>query len=301
MSGLRCDLHAVLGIDCGAGQDDIRTAFRNLARRHHPDLNADPATVERFVRIKTAYEILSAGTAPHPCCDSHSGRPSQRAEAPGRPHNWRGDQRRPDAAQAPRTLLCRSGRVRLTLEDACSGGVYRISHRSPTPSGSHVVRIPPGVADGQVIRLPGRGRRTSDGSMGDLYLKVHLAPHPVFRRVGRELRADLPVAPWEAAHGARVPVEAPGGRLDVHIPAGCTDGRRMRLRGHGLPNPKGDPGDLVLTIRIRIPAGQSATDRAFAEASAATSNSRSFGPEHLSIRSASVAPHAGGSPSRWSS
>jgi curved DNA-binding protein len=264
MTGIRCHLHAALGIDCGAGRDDIRTAFRNLARRHHPDMNSDPTTVERFVRIKTAYEILTAGT-PRGCGGY---RPSQRAKAPGRRHDvggGRGRQRRAGGARAPRTLLNRSGRVRLTLEDACSGGLYRITGQSPTPSGSHLVRIPPGVVDGQVIRLPGRGRRTSDGLRDDLYLKVRLAPHSVFRLVGRELRADLPVAPWEAALGARVPIETPAGRLNVRIPAGCASGRRLRLRGRGLPNPSGDPGDLVLTVRIRIPAGSSGTDRAFFE------------------------------------
>jgi curved DNA-binding protein len=98
-------------------------------------------------------------------------------------------------------------------------------------------------------------------------------PHPVFRLVGREFRADLPVAPWEAALGARVPVETLAGRLNVRIPVGCTNGRRLRLRGRGLPNPRGAPGDLVLTVRIRIPANSSATDRAFFEALAASSNS----------------------------
>jgi curved DNA-binding protein len=130
------------------------------------------------------------------------------------------------------------------------------------------------VRGGQVIRLPGRGRRTSDGSRGDLYLKVGLAPHPVFRLVGREFRADLPVAPWEAALGARVPVEKLAGRLNVRIPVGCANGRRLRLRGRGLPNPRGAPGDLVLAVRIRIPAKLSATDLAFFEALAASSNSR---------------------------
>ncbi len=144
MTGIRCDLHAVLGIDCGAGHDEIRTAFRKLARRHHPDLNSDPATVKRFVRITTAYEILSAGTARRGC----GGRlPAQRGEAPGRRNDARGRpgrQRQPGGAQAPRTLLNRSGRVRLTLEDACSGGVYRITvslrhHLKATLSGFHRV------------------------------------------------------------------------------------------------------------------------------------------------------------------
>ncbi len=290
MRGIRCNLHAVLGLDCGASRDDIRTAFRNLARRHHPDLNGDPTSVERFVRIKTAYEILSTGTAGHGCCGRRSSRPSQRAEASGRRHDGgdrRGRHKRSEGEHAPRTLLYRSGRVRLTLEDACSGGLYRITRQSSTASGGHLVRIPPGVRGGQVIRLPGRGRPTSDGSRGDLYLRVRLAPHPVFRLVGREFRADLPVTPWEAALGARVPVETLAGRLNVRIPVGCTNGRRLRLRGRGLPNPRGAPGDLVLTVRIRIPANSSATDRAFFEALACRGR-------------AVVGPHAGGSPRRWS-
>jgi curved DNA-binding protein len=97
-------------------------------------------------------------------------------------------------------------------------------------------------------------------------------PHPVFRLVGREFRADLPVAPWEAALGARVPVETLAGRLNVRIPVGCTNGRRCVFAAAGCPI-RGAPGDLVLTVRIRIPANSSATDRAFFEALAASSNS----------------------------
>jgi curved DNA-binding protein len=107
------------------------------------------------------------------------------------------------------------------------------------------VKIPKGVREGQVIRLAGQGKP------GDLLLEVQFNPHPRFRADGRDLYLGLPVAPWEAALGAIVPVDLPGGALNVRIPAGAQSGRQMRVRGKGLPsNP---PGDLYLDIRIVTP------------------------------------------------
>jgi curved DNA-binding protein len=115
------------------------------------------------------------------------------------------------------------------------------------------VTIPPGVTDGQRIRLAGQGGQGGAGGAGDLYLIARIAPHPRFRLEGRDVYVDLPVTPWEAALGAKVPVEGPGGEAKVSVPAGSSSGRRLRLRGRGMPNPKGQPGDLYAVVKIMVP------------------------------------------------
>jgi curved DNA-binding protein len=144
----------------------------------------------------------------------------------------------------------------LTVEEAYRGG-----RRSVTLSGdsegarSYEVTIPPGVTDGQRIRLAGQGGHGGDGGApGDLYLVVRIAPHPRYRLEGRDLYVDLALAPWEAALGASVPVDTPDGEAKVTVPAGTSSGRRLRLRGRGLPNPRGTPGDLYAEARILVPA-----------------------------------------------
>jgi curved DNA-binding protein len=116
------------------------------------------------------------------------------------------------------------------------------------------VNIPAGVAEGQRIRLAGQGGEGSGGATaGDLYLIVRLAPHPRYRVEGRDITVELRLAPWEAALGASVTVEAPGGEAKLRVPPGTSSGRRLRLRGRGLPNPKGKPGDLYAEAKIVVP------------------------------------------------
>jgi curved DNA-binding protein len=117
------------------------------------------------------------------------------------------------------------------------------------------VTIPPGVTDGQRIRLAGQGSSgMGDGQPGDLYLVARLAPHPRYRVHGRDITARLPVSAWEAALGARVSTETPGGRVEVSVPAGSSCGRRLRLRGRGLPDPRGTPGDFFAEVQIMVPS-----------------------------------------------
>ncbi|MFI5909119.1 DnaJ C-terminal domain-containing protein [Dactylosporangium sp. NPDC051541] len=116
------------------------------------------------------------------------------------------------------------------------------------------VAVPAGVADGERLRLPGRGEPgVRGGAAGDLVLEVHLAPHPHLKVSGRDVRIAVPVSPWEAALGAVVAVGLPGGDLQLDVPAGSPSGRRLRLPGYGLPNPRGTPGDLFAELRIVIP------------------------------------------------
>lgn len=118
------------------------------------------------------------------------------------------------------------------------------------------------MVDGQRIRLGGQGGRGSDGgNPGDLYLLVRIAPHPRYRVEGRDIHVDLPLAPWEAALGATVAVETPGGEAKVNVPAGSSSGRRLRLRGKGMPNPKGTAGDLYAEVKIMVPSKLTAQER----------------------------------------
>jgi curved DNA-binding protein len=142
----------------------------------------------------------------------------------------------------------------LSVEDAYRGGRRTITLSGPDGPRTLDVKIPAGVTDGQRIRLAGQGGQGSDGAeAGDLYLRVRLADHPRYRVEGRDLHVRLPVAPWEAALGAEVPLDTPGGPTTVRVPTGTSSGRRLRLRGRGLPNSRGTPGDLFAEVRIVVP------------------------------------------------
>jgi curved DNA-binding protein len=162
--------------------------------------------------------------------------------------------------------------IDLTVEEA-----YRGTRRSVTLEGGGQTRtlqvtIPAGVTNGQRIRLAGQGGRGTEGApAGDLYLIVRIAPHPRYRVESRDLHVELPLAPWEAALGTTVAVETPDGEAKVKVPAGTSSGRRLRLRGRGLPNPKGTAGDLYAEARILVPRKLSAEERRLFEELAATS------------------------------
>ena len=150
----------------------------------------------------------------------------------------------------------------LTVEEAYRGGRKEITLNGPDGPRSYTVTIPPGVNDGRRIRLAGEGGRGfGDGPAGDLYLVVRLLPHPLFRVHGRNIHVDLKLAPWEAALGATVPVATPGGETKVTVPAGSSSGRRLRLRGQGMPDPAGHPGDLFAEIKIMVPPRLSDRER----------------------------------------
>lgn len=142
----------------------------------------------------------------------------------------------------------------LTVVEAYRGGRRPMTLNGPAGPRTYTVNIPPGVTDGRRIRLAGEGGQgIGGGPAGDLYLVVRLLPDPVFRVEGKDIHVDLRLAPWEGALGATVPVPTPGGETKVNVPAGSSTGRRLRLRGEGMPDPKGGPGDLYAEVRIMVP------------------------------------------------
>lgn len=149
--------------------------------------------------------------------------------------------------------------VQVSVEEAYRGGKRTVTLDRPGGPRRLEVTIPAGVTDGQRIRLAGQGG--GGDPAGDLYLIARIAPHPRYRVDGRNVTADLPLAPWEAALGATVAFQTPGGEAKVKVPAGTSSGRRLRLRGRGLPNPRGDTGDLYAEARIMVPSEPSEQER----------------------------------------
>jgi curved DNA-binding protein len=152
--------------------------------------------------------------------------------------------------------------VEVTVEEAYHGTQRTLSISGPDGPRTIDVNIPAGVVDGQRIRLRGQGGEGSGGGeAGDLYLIVRIAPHPRYRLEGRDLHMLLPLAPWEAALGSSVDIDTPGGPATVHVPAGTSSHRRLRLKGRGLPNKRGKPGDLYAEAQIKVPKSPSVEER----------------------------------------
>jgi curved DNA-binding protein len=160
--------------------------------------------------------------------------------------------------------------LELSLEEALEGGRRRLSLDG---EGSFEVEIPAAVREGQRIRIAGKGAPgRGGGETGDLYLLVRLRPHRRFRREGDDLQVDLRITPWEAALGATVPVHTLSGTAQVRVPAGSSSGRRLRLRGRGLPARGGERGDLYATVQVSVPKRLSEEERDLFEQLAAASH-----------------------------
>ncbi|GGM07389.1 DnaJ C-terminal domain-containing protein [Dactylosporangium sucinum] len=266
------DHYAVLGVPRSAGPAEIQRAYRTLARRHHPDVNREPGAEDRFKEITEAYHVLS---------DPAHRRRYDRETRPAPPSTVDLDVDNLVGSLFGGGLNGFGGspgvdteaELTISVEQAYLGGRRRIT--LPGPAGrprQYGVDIPPGVVDGQRIRLAGQGATGSRGGPpGDLYLVARLAPHPRFKVEGRDVMVDLPVSPWEAALGAAVPVGTPAGDVPVDVPPGSSSGRRLRLRGKGLPHPRGVPGDLFAEVRIVAPARLTRHERRLFEELAAAS------------------------------
>lgn len=282
------DYYQIMGLERGVSADDIKRAYRRLARKFHPDVSKEPRAEERFKEIGEAYEVLKdpekraaydqLGTGWHPGEDftpppnwSAAGRQSARftdhAAFSDFFESLFGSTRR-SAAAGPRRGEDQSARIELTIEEAFNGVTRAIDLTSPqfAADGSATVvrrtlqvKIPPGVLPGQHIRLAGQGPPgLSGGRPGDLYLEIQLAPHPRFTLEGRNVYLTLPLAPWEAALGARLKVPTLAGAVELKVPEGSQSGQKLRLKGRGFPGTP--PGDQYVTLQIVNPKVD--TDRA---------------------------------------
>jgi curved DNA-binding protein len=163
--------------------------------------------------------------------------------------------------------------LEISVEDAYLGTRRTVTLGTGEGTRTLDVNIPAGVTDGQRIRLAGQGGQGAGGGRaGDLYLIVRIAPHPRYRVQGRDVYMDLPLAPWEAALGTSVVVDIPGGEAKVTVPGGTSSDRQLRLRGKGLPNPRGTPGDLYAVAKIMMPHRLSRKERQLFEELASTSH-----------------------------
>jgi curved DNA-binding protein len=315
------DYYEVLGVSRTASDEEIKKAFRKLARKYHPDIAKDKkAAEEKFKEINEAYEVLGdaekrkkydqlgpnwkAGQdfRPPPGWESFTGGPfaggggRQRYEfrfggtgfsdffeqmfgsMGGRGGFGRRGMAEDDfAAERGRDI---EGDIMVTLNEALDGAVRTVSVNREVAcekcGGSGVrnqrvctncggsgrvgrsdqfqVRIPAGVAEGQRLRLAGRGEAgVGGGPAGDLYLRVRFAKHPDFEIDGHNLVHDAAVAPWEAVLGAQISVPTLGESVNIKIPAGTQNGQRLRVRGRGLPVRAGGKGDLIVVVKIEVP------------------------------------------------
>jgi len=269
------DYYQTLGVAREVPADEIRKAFRKLARKYHPDVSKEPDAEARMKDVNEAYAVLS--DPEKRAAYDQLGRAYRPGEEFRPPPDWDAgfefshhDFQGADFSDFFAELFGRMGarghgqdhyaKVLLDVEDAFLGAARQISLRVPkVDAGGRValetrtlnVKIPAGVREGQLIRLAGQGAAGA-GKPGDLLLEVHFKPHPRYRVDGRDLHVDLPVAPWEAALGAVLRVDIPGGALNVRIPAGAQSGRVLRVRGKGIPAEP--PGDLLLTLRVVLPS-----------------------------------------------
>lgn len=307
------DYYQVLGVARDASADEIKKAFRRLARKYHPDISREPDAAARMSELNEAHAVLSDPErraaydavgrgrrqgehfSPPPGWDEgfefsgsglggfDAGQFSEFfAELFGRAASQRRQGRgRGPAAEAADGMLRgedHHAKIVLDLEDAWRGATREVQLRVPTlTADGHValthrtlqIRIPGGVRPGQMMRLAGQGGPgLGGGPPGDLYLEVHLRPDPRFRLNGTTLVGELPLAPWEAALGAVVPVILPDGRvLKVRVPAHAQGGRILRVEGQGWPGKP--PGDLELVLRIVLPSAYDPRARRHYEAMAA--------------------------------
>jgi len=277
------DPYQVLGVPRGAGADDIRKAFRKLAKKHHPDANpGDKAAEERFKQVSAAFDILGdaekrrkfdAGEIDadgREVFRGFGGGPGQGGPFGGGAGGFdssdfsdilgemfgrrggrggpRGGGPGPGAGFASKGPDVRA-RLEIDLEEAILGGKKRISFQDGRTLD---VTIPAGATDGQTLRLRGHGE-PGRGGKGDALIELAIRPHAVFRREGEQLVMDLPVSVPDAVLGGRVQAPTPDGPVTLTVPRGANSGQALRLKGKGLSDSRGVRGDLIARIQVVLP------------------------------------------------
>jgi curved DNA-binding protein len=304
------DYYKILGVSKNASAEEIKKAYRKLARQYHPDVNKSSGSEKRFKEINEANEVLSdpekrkrydtIGPNWEQFAQGMGGRPGRgnfhwvyNGPAGGDPFadaggfsdffrtlfgdaggNGFGTDTMDDLLGRTRTRT-RSrarqgedveGEVEVTLPDAYRGTEHAVHiSQDGGPSRRLTVKIPPGVRDGQSIRLAGQGAPgTNGGPAGDAYLRVRVKPHPFFTRDGDDVRIELPVALHEAMLGAEVTVPTLKGRVSLRIPPETQNGRTIRLAGQGMPRAGGGHGDLYATVKVVMPTKLNEKERQLA-------------------------------------
>ncbi len=293
------DYYEVLGVKRGAADDEIKKAYRQLARKFHPDLNpGDKKSEEQFKQVQEAYDVLSNAEDRKLYDQYGENWRAVKAGAGAPPPGWEGAHAQ-QSTRGPGTRpggfdfndfdfgsFRASGEGGFDIFEELFGGAGRgrgsdrgrdveaeleLSLEEAHQGGRRTlqmqsktidVNIPAGVRDGSTVRLAGQGGAGTNGSEpGDLYLHIRLRPHPVFRVNGDDVEVELPIAPWEAVLGAKVEAPTIEGRVEVTVPAGAKSEQRLRLRGQGLSKRNGGRGDEYVRLKIVVPSNVSAEER----------------------------------------
>ena len=271
------DYYEILGVEASAGEAELKTAYRRLARKFHPDVSKEKGAEERFKSINEAYEVLrdKEKRKEYDQLRARGYRSGQEYQPPsghggaGFHPGFQGGAQNGDFSDFFESLFGGRSRasaqplgdtrakVAIPLEIAFSGGQQRFTVDGRTLE----VKIPVGIKPGQVIRLAGQGR-SSGTRKSDLLLEIDYRPHADFEVDDRNILYTLSLAPWEAALGTTATVLTLGGTVELKIPADSEAGKKLRLRGRGLPG-KPNAGDQIVEIEIRAPKAETEVQKDF--------------------------------------
>jgi curved DNA-binding protein len=299
------DYYQILGVSKGASQDDIKKAYRKLARQYHPDVSKEPDAAKRMAEVNEAHTVLGdpekraaydavgarSGDDVRPPPGWNAGYEYGDAGAQGDFSEFfeqmfgraRAGARRTHASGGARASMRgedHHARIELELIDAYRGAERAITLNSAKldEQGRLIpeqrtlqVKIPQGVKESQLIRLAGQGSPGFNGGpAGDLFLEVHFRPDARWRADGRDVTQTLRVTPWDAALGGQIEVGMPDGKtVQVTVPAGSGGGRKLRLKGRGIPSGSA-PGDLYLELEVAVPGAVTSEQKTAWQALAAS-------------------------------